>query len=113
MKPIRISAILPILVSACLSAGCDPLTRNRFDMIVIDVSTKDDVRRTIGDPSDGLGPQWIYSRPDRHLTVMINFNPQHVVNRKQWVDASNNEWVDTLVPGDTDTSETTTIRRVD
>lgn len=92
--------------------GCDKLTRNHYEMIVLNVSTTDDVSRTIGSPNIKMDDQWHYERVDKHLNVIIHFNDQSVVVRKQWIDAPKMEWDDTEKPGDSDNYESTNIRRI-
>ncbi|MFH0980608.1 MAG: hypothetical protein V2A79_03600 [Planctomycetota bacterium] len=103
-----------ILAAGTVAAvgGCDKLTRNHYEMIQQSVSTTDDVARTIGDPSDKLPGQWHYEREDKHLNVIIDFNDQGVVVRKQWIDAMAPEWEDTEKPGETDKYESTQIRNI-
>ncbi len=103
-----------LLATLLLTAltGCDPLTRNRFDIITIDVADKFDVEQTLGKPTHRLGDQWNYDRPGRHLNVLIDFNKDGVATRKQWIDTAANEWTDTAEPGDTSTRERTRIRTI-
>ena len=111
-KPIAVTG-LAVLAFICL-AGCDPLTRDRFELIQVNESTLDDVEHTIGDPSRRIPGQWQYERPDRHITVLIEHNQNDVVTRKQWIDANQAEWLDSdPPPGDTSTRETTRIRTVE
>ncbi|MCP4590523.1 MAG: hypothetical protein GY842_07255 [bacterium] len=100
------------LVGILAVCGCDKLTRNHYEMIVQNVSTTDDVARTIGPPSHELPGQWHYTREDKHLTVIIDFSDGDVVVRKQWVDGLAAEWDDTQKPGDTDSYESTKIREI-
>ncbi len=99
----------------CISlCGCaDKLTRERYNMIVVDTSTKTDVEYTLGQPTRHLPDEWHYERPDKHLNVFIHFNDQNVVTRKQWVDAESAEWDDTQSPPrDRSHHESTTIRTI-
>ncbi len=93
--------------------GCDKLTRAHYEMIVQDVSSTDDVARTIGDPDIKLDDQWHYERVDKHLNVIIHFNDDGVVVRKQWIDTMKGEWEDTEKPEDSDSYESTEIRHLD
>ena len=102
-------AMIGVLCVGCLT-GCDTLTRERFDMINVDSSTKVDVQYTLGRPSTQLPDRWQYERPVRHLNVFVDFHKNGVVSRKQWIDAATGEWADTQKSGDSDTSESTTIR---
>ena len=103
-----------VLVAGVVLAvgGCDRLTRNHYDMIVQNVSSTDDVAKTIGDPSYKVPGQWHYERVDKHLNVIIEFNEDGVVVRKQWIDAGEGVWDDTEKPGETDAHESTTIRTI-
>jgi hypothetical protein len=94
--------------------GCaDKLTRERYEMIVVDTSTKTDVEYTLGEPSNQLPDQWHYERPDKHLNVFIHFNDRDVVTRKQWVDSMSTEWDDTQSPPrDRSHHESTTVRTI-
>ena len=95
--------------------GCaDKLTRNHYEMIVVDTSTTDDVARTIGEPNRPKLPGiWVYERVDKHLVVKIEFNDAAVVVRKEWIDAMAEEWDDTGDPGDTDNYESTDVRKLE
>ena len=98
------------LLCLTVSTGCDPLTRNRFDMIKVDVAGEGDVRGTIGEPTRVLPGHWHYERPERHLNVLIDFNDQGVVSRKQWIDAVGNEWFDSQPPQEETTGESIRVR---
>jgi len=93
--------------------GCaDKLTRNHYEMIVVNTSTADDVSRTIGEPNHPKLPElWLYERVDKHLIVKIEFSGVTVI-RKEWIDAMAEEWEDTDQPGDTDNYESTKIRKI-
>ena|GEM_PF-3185298 len=113
MRMTRWTTGVVLAVGAVLVVGgCDKLTRNHYDMIVQDVSTTDDVARTIGDPSYEVPGQWHYERVDKHLNVIIGFNEGGVVVRKQWIDTGEGVWEDTEQPGETDAHESTTIRTI-
>ena len=102
-----------LVAGAVLMLGaCDNLTRNHYEMILQNVSTTDDVARTIGDPDSMLEGQWQYERVDKHLNVIIDFNDDGVVVRKQWISAGEGVWDDTEKPGETDAHESTTIRTI-
>lgn len=102
-------AMLGVLCAGFLT-GCDPLTRNRFELINVDISTKVDVEHTLGKPTTLLPDRWHYERPVRHLNVFVDFDDNGVVSRKQWIDAATGEWADTQESGDGNTRESTTIR---
>ena len=99
------------LLCLTVSTGCDPLTRNRFDMMKVDVADEADVRATIGEPTLVLPGQWHFERPERHLNVLIDFNDQGVVSRKQWINTLSNEWFDSQPPQEETTGESIRIRR--
>lgn len=95
-----------------LSGCADKLTRARYEMIVVDTSTKLDVEKTIGEPTYRLGDQWHYERIDKPLNVFIHFDDQDVVTRKQWITAD--EWDDTEEPpADSSHYESIRIRTMD
>ena len=101
------------LFCVCLCGCADKLTRERYEMIEVDVSSKVDVEYTLGEPTSRLSDQWHYERPDKHLNVFIHFNDQDVVARKQWIDATSPEWDDTDTPDpDRSSQESTTIRSI-
>jgi hypothetical protein len=113
MKLMRWTAGVVLAAGALgLLVGCDKLTRNHYEMLEQNVSTTDDVQRTIGHPDYKLEGQWHYERVDKHLNVFIDFNENGVVVRKQWIDTGEREWEDTEKPGDTDKFEKTTIRNL-
>ena len=106
-------ANLALTVAVMLvAAGCETLTRSRFEMISVNASTRDDVRQTLGPPSHELGERWQFERPERHLNVLIDFNENGVVTRKQWIDANTGEWTDTKPPDPNGSTESTTIRTI-
>ncbi len=114
MKLVKWTAGLTLAVGMfVVLAGCDKLTRNHYEMIQQNVSSMDDVERTIGKPDYRLDGQWHYDRVDRHLNVVVDFSEQGVVVRKQWIDTRKEVWEDTEMPGETDTHEKTTIRKID
>ncbi len=99
-----------VIAGLALTTGCDPLTRDRFEMISVDMSNQEDVRRTIGKPTYVREQEWHYERPTRHLNVLVSFDEQGVVTRKQWIDAENNEWIDTQPPEQRAERESTRVR---
>ncbi len=101
-----------LFLSITLIAGCDPLTRNHYEIITVDVDTRTDVKHIIGEPTRSIDGQWHYERPEKHLNVFIDFNSGDVVTRKQWIDNMTQEWSDTMEPGDSNTSEKTIIRTI-
>ena len=104
-------AVLGIFVCT----GCaDKLTRARFDMIQVGYADHFDVEKTIGEPSDKLDTTWHYERVDKHLNVMIHFDDQSKVWRKEWHDTLDGVHYDSAEPGaDADTYESTRVRKID
>ena len=107
---------LGVLTVAALFAltGCaDQLTRQHFDMIQIGYADEYDVEKSIGEPSDKLDDVWHYERVDKHLNVMIHFDDQSKVWRKEWHDTLNGVHVDSAEPeGDSSTYESTSVRKM-
>jgi hypothetical protein len=106
----RSTLFIAVIASAAMLVGCDPLTKDRFDMIRVDVSDTLDVDKTIGKPTYTLPDQWHYERPTKHLNVVIDFNKNGTVSRKQWIDANVGQWDDSQPAGDTNTKETIKIK---
>ncbi len=92
--------------------GCDPLTRNRYDLLQIDASDKTDVELSFGKPTVRHPNQWIYQRSGKHLNVIVDFDSSGRTTRKQWIDATANEWNDSEPAGDLSTRESIRIRTV-
>ena len=79
-------------------SGCstpDRLVKANYTQIQQNTSTQADVEALIGKPNSKLADMWIYQRPDDHLTVMIDFDANGRVTRKQWVDGIQGAWDDT------------------
>ena len=80
---------------AGLLAGCqDRLVYQNFSQIHENASTQAEVARVIGEPSQKLENQWLYERPDKHLTALVDFDETGRVTRKQWIDAMSGVWED-------------------
>jgi len=80
------------VVFCALLGGCaDRLTLKNFSRIQVHQSTQADVRMYIGTPDDEIIDRWMYSRPERHLTVAVTFD-EGIVSRKEWIDPT--RWVD-------------------
>ena len=95
-KGARIGAWVSVAALA-LTTGCatpDKLTRGHFERVRVHAATQADVRELIGEPDNRLGDLWMYHRPDAHLEVMIDFDEQGRVARKQWIDAAGEQWDD-------------------
>lgn len=92
----RASWLAPALF-ALLPLGCakpDKLTYGRFQQIRTNGTTPDEVHELIGPPDNQLGDSWLYHRPQTHLEVIIDFNEQGRVARKQWIDGLGERWED-------------------
>ncbi len=79
------------LAAACLVmwlGGCakDRLTFEGYSSIQTHKTTRTEVEDSLGKPSSQAGNQWIYSRFDKGLEVIITFDGSGVVSRKMWVD---------------------------
>ena len=109
---VRSTLLVLVMAGTCftLLTGCDPLTRERYEMITLNVDQQFDVEKMIGPPDYKLPGQWHYERVDKHLNVKIEFDENGVVTRKEWIDALAETWEDTQQPGDEPTYETTEIR---
>ena len=89
----RIVVWTSILSAVVLVSGCqETLTYERFQMIREDVSTHDDVERTLGPPEHKVGDVWSWTDFDRHLTCNVYFDPQGKVAKKEWIDADRGTW---------------------
>ncbi len=84
-----------VLVTLVGCAAPDRLSFDNYSTVNNKMSTQQDVRAALGEPDNILGNKWLYERPDRHLTVMIDFDKDGKIERKQWVDASGVQWHDT------------------
>jgi len=85
-------------VSVLGAAGCaapDRLAQANYDRIQQHASSHAEVAELIGEPDNKLGDMWLYERPDKHLTVMIDFDKSGRVERKQWIDGLGESWHDT------------------
>ncbi|MBU0719397.1 MAG: hypothetical protein KJ749_14210 [Planctomycetes bacterium] len=81
---------------AVMLVGCqDKLTHERFSQIQQNASTSTEVTALLGEPSHKLGESWYYERPEKHVTVIIDFDKAGSVSRKQWIDAMSAQWEDT------------------
>lgn len=76
-----------LVVTGVMVAGCaEKLTYERFSTITPQRSTEAQVVDVLGEPDDRAANQWIYSRFDRDLTVIVTFDDEGVVRQKQWMD---------------------------
>ncbi|MEK6676363.1 MAG: hypothetical protein AABZ47_12000 [Planctomycetota bacterium] len=76
--------------------GCrsDKLVHANFTQIRPHVSTETEVAALIGDPDAKLTEEWIYTRPDQHLTAKVHFDLHGRVTRVEWIDALGETWED-------------------
>ncbi len=82
--------------SFLFTVGCqDKLTHDNFSRIQQRASTQREVELTIGEPDQKIGTRWMWERPDKHLTAMIDYDEQGLVSRKQWIDGTTGTWEDT------------------
>ncbi len=78
--------------AALICAGCaKELTREHFDLIEVN-ATADVVEELIGEPDQKRNRQWVYE--DDALTVLIDFDDDGFVTRKQWHDEDEGEHYD-------------------
>lgn len=95
----KLETVLSVAFFALTFSGCaDPLKYENFSQIREDATMDWEVQKLIGDPSQKLDNQWLYERPDKHLTALVDFNRDGRVVRKQWIDAMNNVWEDSEEP---------------
>lgn len=95
--------VIGLCIAASVTAtlgGCakNMLTRDHYNLIKDGVSTKLEVRQTMGDKYAEYGDQWRYEDEDRFLTVVFYFDSNDRVLRKEWIDAETGEW-DGAAPG--------------
>jgi hypothetical protein len=89
-KPTRLLLLTPGLI---LLAGCaNKLTRERFDMIRVELDGKEDVRLILGDPKADFGDEWMYDDLDRHVSAIVFFDDRGKVAGKEWMDARSSAW---------------------
>lgn len=82
--------------SFALTVGCqDKLTHDNFSRIQQRASSQREVELIIGEPDQKIGNRWMWERPDKHLTAMVDYDEQGVVSRKQWIDGTTGAWEDT------------------
>lgn len=102
MKKINHLIVVALVGIALSSPGCsspDCVTRANYTQIQQNVHSHADVEAILGEPDSKLADMWIYQRPDDHLTVMIDFDADGRVTRKQWVDGVQGAWDDTNESG--------------
>src|SRR5215212_7112701 len=98
MNCLIVAALIGVALTmpACSSPDC--VNRANYTQIQQNVHTQADVEAILGEPDSKLADMWIYQRPDDHLTVMIDFDADGRVARKQWVDGVQGAWDDTNQP---------------
>jgi len=95
------AGLLAALVIGVGLHGCatpDKLTFENYSRLHERASSESEVEAAIGEPSSRLGSLWHYERPDKHLNVMIEFDNDGKIARKQWVDAMAPVWDDSSDP---------------
>lgn len=81
----------PLLLLAL--TGCErKFTRERFEMIQVNVDDREDVRQILGKPAGELDDQWLYDDLDRHYSAIIYFDDNGRVQGKEWMDATTGDW---------------------
>ncbi len=84
----RVGTLSCGVLALALFAGCsdNKLTRQNYDLIMVNTSDKNEVRSCLGDKHlIDRGDTWEYSDMDRKLSVWFEFDKQGVVTRKQWI----------------------------
>ncbi len=106
--------IVPFVAVVVMLTGCrDLLTQGNFSQIYEHRSSHVEVARMIGEPDEKLGDQWLYLRPGKHLTAIVEFDADGLVARKQWIDADSAVWEDSADEPEieADTRESTRVER--
>ena len=93
---VRFAVVMLALAGVVLVAGCakDKLTHDNFMLVRQDVSTQADVSDLIGEPQERIDNRWLYERHKKGLIVLVEFDRQGKVERKQWINADTAEWYD-------------------
>ncbi len=104
--------IIVVGVSSVLVGCQDKLTHARFSRIQLGYTTPSEVVALIGDPDDELDQEWIYERPNKSLTVVVDFDDAKHVSRTQWIDGEAAMWEDSAEsPADEGSHETIRIEK--
>jgi len=94
-----VARIAGVLVVCVLLGGCqatpDKVMHRNFAQIHENASMRTEVSALLGSPQHTIGDTWMYTRPEQHLTVIIDFDAKGQVVRKQWVDGETGHWEDT------------------
>ncbi len=97
LSAVRIGSVVLVLggmfVGACASTPDQVMHRN-YTQIHENASTRAEVGSLLGSPEHRIGDQWMYTRPEQHLTVIVDFDANGKVIRKQWVDGKTGSWED-------------------
>ncbi len=109
MKRFLIAGFLTLSLAL---AGCDRLTRDRFDLLQVNTSNMTDVQKTLGDPTYRRDREWHYERASQHLNVLVEFDDQGQLTRKQWIDAVQGDWSDSKPNDSTGTRESIQVRTI-
>jgi PBP1b-binding outer membrane lipoprotein LpoB len=86
-------AVAAMFVGGCASTP-DRVMRQNYTQIRENASTRAEVGSLLGTPEHTIGDTWMYTRPEQHLTVIIDFGANGEVVRKQWVDGETGTWDD-------------------
>jgi len=93
----RIASFLALAV-VVMVGGCattpDRVMHRNYTQIRENASSRTDVGALLGTPEHTIGDTWMYTRPEQHLTVIIDFDANGLVLRKQWVDGEKGTWED-------------------
>ena len=92
----RSGALWAALAVSLFAVGCqqDLLVHENFAQIRPHTTTQAEVERLIGQPDRTLRHQWLYERPNKHLTALVDFDERGSVTRKQWIDGLGEVWED-------------------
>ena len=85
--------VVGILVGGCASTP-DTVMHQNYELIRENASSRAEVGSLLGTPEHTIGDTWMYTRPEQHLTVIIDFDANGQVVRKQWVDGEHGTWDD-------------------
>lgn len=88
-----LALVVAMLVGGCASTPDKVMHRN-YELIRENASTRIEVGSLLGTPEHRIGDTWMYTRPEQHLTVIIDFDANGQVVRKQWVDGVQGTWED-------------------
>lgn len=87
-------ATLTLVLGGC-AAPKDRLAYESYARMQPGAWTQSDVRDALGEPDHVLADIWLYERPEKHLVVKLEFGEDGQLERKEWIDATNDTWEDT------------------